>query len=200
MKIVLVRHGYTTSNEEGTYSGWSDVHLSKQGIEDLKQYKLEYAYPQTERYYTSDLTRTIDTFEILYGKETPIYESSKELREIYFGDYEDVHGDDVSENYFDGFLINKRIAHGETLTEFSYRIISKLECILKDMKANSVESSTIVCHSGVIKTLLIFLENRPFLDFRAIHAPNGLGYILDVDFDDSLNRIILKSVEALPKK
>ncbi|MDE8133049.1 phosphoglycerate mutase family protein [Erysipelothrix rhusiopathiae] len=46
MKIVLVRHGYTTSNEEGTYSGWSDVHLSKQGIEDLKQYKLEYAYPK----------------------------------------------------------------------------------------------------------------------------------------------------------
>ncbi|CAM2827938.1 histidine phosphatase family protein [Erysipelothrix tonsillarum] len=200
MKIVLVRHGYTTSNEEGTYSGWSDVHLSKQGIEDLKQYRTEYVYPQTERYYTSDLTRTIDTFKIIYGAETPIFESSKELREIFFGDYEDVHGDQVSENYFDGFLVNKRIANGETLTEFSYRIISKLEGILKDMKEHDVESSTIVCHSGVIKTLLIFLGNRPFLDFREIHAPNGLGYILDLDYDMELNHIILNDVKELEKK
>lgn len=200
MKIVLVRHGYTTSNEEGTYSGWSDVHLSKQGIEDLKQYRTEYVYPQTERYYTSDLTRTIDTFKIIYGTETPIFESSKELREIFFGDYEDVHGDQVSENYFDGFLVNKRIANGETLTEFSYRIISKLEGILKDMKEHDVESSTIVCHSGVIKTLLIFLGNRPFLDFREIHAPNGLGYILDLDYDMELNHIILNDVKELEKK
>lgn len=200
MKIVLVRHGYTTSNEEGTYSGWSDVHLSKQGIEDLKQYRTEYVYPQTERYYTSDLTRTIDTFKIIYGAETPIFESSKELREIFFGDYEDVHGDQVSENYFDGFLVNKRIANGETLTEFSYRIISKLEGILKDMKEHDVESSTIVCHSGVIKTLLIFLGNRPFLDFREIHAPNGLGYILELDYDMELNHIILNDVKELEKK
>ena len=33
MEIVLVRHGISTANKENTLSGWTDVALTKEGIE-----------------------------------------------------------------------------------------------------------------------------------------------------------------------
>ena len=83
MKIVLVRHGYTVGNDQGLYTGWSNTMLSEKGIKELQEYKETYHYPTTDRYYTSDLTRTIDTFNILYG-DTPINESTYAFREIKF--------------------------------------------------------------------------------------------------------------------
>lgn len=200
MKIVLVRHGFSEGNKAGTYTGWSDVPLANEGIEELHQLKKEYSYPLTDRYYSSDLTRAIQTFDILFGDNHTLEEISPDLREIFFGEYEGVHGDSVNEQYHIGFFLNNRIANGETVSQFSYRVISKLEAILKDMKEKNCQSATIVCHSGVIKTLLIFLEHRPFSQFREIETPNGLGYILDLDFDSSINTIKLNSVTEISKK
>lgn len=200
MKIVLVRHGYSTGNRDGTFTGWSDVELSKEGIEELKQFKKEYHYPETDRYYASDLVRAIDTFEILYGEEKSLFEESKELREIFFGDLEDVKSANFPLNFSETWSRNERHENWETRSEFNYRIISKLEEIVKDMKKEGDKSATIVCHSGVVKTLLITLAHLPYYDFKLINAPNGLGYILELDHDEEKNKLILKGYEEITKK
>lgn len=199
MKIVLVRHGYSEGNKNGTFTGWSDVKLSQEGIEDLKRFKNEYAYPETERYYTSDLVRTIDTFDILFGDEKEIFEQSPELREIYFGKLEDVVSSTFPLNFVEAWSLNERHEDWETRSEFSYRIISKLELIAKDMKENDVDSATIVCHSGVIKTILISLGNLPYMDFKIIPTSNGLGYVLDLDYDEEKTMLTLNDYKTIKK-
>lgn len=200
MKIVLVRHGYTEGNDQGLYTGWSDTMLSQKGIEELKEYKETYAYPKTDRYYTSDLTRTIDTFKILYG-DTPLEESTFAFREIYFGEYEDLRWDKVEGiPYNEAYLRNQPHVQGETISQVSMRLLGKLTAVLTEMKEKGEESVTIVCHSGVIRTIIMFLVPLSFDNYYRIDTPNGLGYILDVDFDNDNNYITLNRYDAIPKK
>lgn len=200
MRIVLVRHGFSEGNLNRTYSGWTDVKLTADGIEELLKYKELYDYPVTQRYYSSDLNRCIHTFEVLFGDMHELHEKSDQLREVFFGEYENVAGDLVEPGYFDRWLTNVREADNETLSEFSYRILSKLEKILEDMKNDAIDSATIVCHSGVIKVFLIFLGARKFSDFYDIPVPNGLGYVLDLDYDEEQGMIELNHVLELHQK
>lgn len=200
MKIVLVRHGYTEGNDLGLYTGWSDTMLSEKGIEELKTYRDTYDYPKTDRYYTSDLTRTIDTFRILYG-DTPIEESTFAFREIYFGEYEDVRWDKVKGiPYNEAYIRNQQHVQGETISQVSMRLLGKLTAVLSDMKDKGEESVTIVCHSGVIRTIIMFLKPLSFDNYYMIDTPNGLGYVLDVDFDQQNNYITLNRYDKIPLK
>ena len=200
MKIVLVRHGYSEGNKDGTFTGWSDVELCEEGIQDLKRYKIEYQYPETDRYYASDLVRAIDTFDILFGDKKSLHEESKQLREIFFGDLEDVKANTFPLSFSETWSRNERHENWETRSEFEYRVVSKLEQIIWDMKKTEDRSATIVCHSGVIKTLLISLANLPYIDFQVLGTPNGLGYVLHMDHDETTNQLILKNYEEIKRK
>ncbi|HZJ87195.1 MAG TPA: histidine phosphatase family protein [Erysipelothrix sp.] len=200
MKVVLVRHGYTEGNDQGLYTGWSDTMLSKKGIEELHELKKTYAYPKTDRYYTSDLTRAIDTFNILYENEKA-HESTFAFREVYFGDYEDQRWDKVKGiPYNEAYIRNQPHVSGETISQVSLRLFGKLSQVLKDMKDNGEDSVTIVCHSGVIRTFIMFLTPLSFDNYYRIDTPNGLGYILDVDFDEDNHYPTLNRYEPIPLK
>lgn len=200
MKIVLVRHGYTVGNDLGLYTGWSNTLLSEKGIQELEEYRETYVYPKTDRYYTSDLTRTIDTFRILYG-DTKIHESTFAFREINFGEYEDVRWDQVPGiPYNEAYIKNQPHVHGETISQVSLRLFGKLTSVLRDMSDNGEDSVTIVCHSGVVKTIIMFLQPYSFDQYYEIETPNGLGYVLDVDFDVENHFITLNHYEPIAKK
>lgn len=200
MKIVLVRHGLSEGNKKGIFTGWSDVALSEDGIADLEKYKSEYHYPETDRYYASDLIRAVDTFDILFGDKKILHEQSKELRELFFGDLEDVKVSTFPLSFSETWSRNERHENWETRSEFEYRVVSKLEQIVWDLKKEKKTSATIVCHSGVIKTLLISLANLPYIDFQVLGTPNGLGYILHMDHNESTNQLVLKEYEEITKK
>ncbi len=200
MKLVLVRHGYSLGNLEGTYSGWTDVPLIESGIAELKELRETYDYPKTDRYIASDLIRCQDTFKYLFAPEESLYEVSEQLREIYFGDYENLSGEAMTPNFFEGFPLNERTAEGETISEFTYRIINKISRSLTQAKEDGLDSLTVVCHAGVIKGILIFLQHRPFRDFRSIDTPNGLGYVLDLDVDHDTGLLKLNDIQAIQKK
>lgn len=200
MKLVLVRHGYTEGNDQGLYTGWSNTMLSKKGIEDLKEYRETYDYPKTDRYYTSDLARTIDTFRLLYG-DTPITESTFAFREINFGEYENIRWDRVPGiPYNEAYIRNQPHVKGETVSQVSLRLFGKLTAVLGEMKEANEDSVTIVCHSGVIKTIIMFLSPMSFDNYYSIDTPNGLGYILDIDFDEANNYLTLNKYKPIELK
>lgn len=199
MQIVLVRHGETTGNRDRLFTGWSDVKLTEKGIQELKELKETYHYPQTDRYYSSDLTRAVDTFDILFGDEQTLFKKDPQLREIYFGDLEDQGEEHYFQVFLDQWPKNIRAYNWERPTEFTYRVVSALEKILMDLKANDENSATIVCHSGVIRTLVMFLAHLPYDEAENILTPNGLGYVLDLDFDESSGQIILNHYHPIQK-
>jgi len=65
--IVLLRHGQSEWNKKNIFTGWTDVGLSEQGVEEARQAgaKLKEKGFKFDLAYTSVLKRAIDTLQIV---------------------------------------------------------------------------------------------------------------------------------------
>lgn len=90
IKLVLLRHGESTWNKENKFTGWTDVNLSKKGIEEAKHSgkvlkKKGYVFDIA---FTSVLKRAIRTLWIVLDEMDlmwiPIYNSWR-LNERHYG-------------------------------------------------------------------------------------------------------------------
>ena len=104
IKLVLVRHGQSLWNLENRFTGWTDVELSEQGIEEAKEAgKLlrEEGY-HFDIAYTSLLKRANDTLtyilEELNEKNIPI-EYSYRLNERHYGALQGLNKDETRKQY-----------------------------------------------------------------------------------------------------
>ena len=104
IKLVLVRHGQSLWNLENRFTGWTDVELSEQGIEEAKEAgKLlrEEGY-HFDIAYTSLLKRANDTLtyilEELNEKNIPI-EYSDRLNERHYGALQGLNKDETRKKY-----------------------------------------------------------------------------------------------------
>lgn len=152
LKIVLVRHGYSLGNKEQTLSGWKDVPLVKEGIEELNELKAAYHYPETESYFSSDLSRAYETAKILFpGRE--VLELAA-FREMNFGIYEGKDEKQVDYHaFFGGWFAGAPIEGGENYFQFRNRVMKAIEALCWEMVESGKESTTLVSHSGVIRVL-----------------------------------------------
>lgn len=201
MKLVLVRHGKSVANLTRMCAGWYDTPLCEDGIEELQGYAKTVDYPKTDRYYSSDLSRAVDTFRILYGESTPLHEKTSAFREMGVGLLENTPWEGMEVDIFEElFGNNNPVCEGETVTHMSLRVFGKLTQILSDMKQTGDDSVTVVCHAGVIMLILTFLTPQPFNMRSEIETLNGRGYILDLDFNALDNHMRLVDVAAIPDK
>ena len=60
-KLILVRHGESVWNKENLFTGWTDVSLSENGIEEAKKAGSLLKGEKIDVCYTSVLTRTLET-------------------------------------------------------------------------------------------------------------------------------------------
>ena len=104
IKLVLVRHGQSLWNLENRFTGWTDVELSEQGIEEAKEAgKLlrEEGY-HFDIAYTSLLKRANDTLtyilEELNEKNIPI-EYSYRLNDRHYGALQGLNKDETRKKY-----------------------------------------------------------------------------------------------------
>lgn len=104
IKLVLVRHGQSLWNLVNRFTGWTDVELSEQGIEEAKEAgKLlrEEGY-HFDIAYTSLLKRANDTLtyilEELNEKNIPI-EYSYRLNERHYGALQGLNKDETRKKY-----------------------------------------------------------------------------------------------------
>jgi broad specificity phosphatase PhoE len=188
MRIILVRHYKTTSNEDGKIIGWGDAPPAKNWREDtdfIAQVLLE-AKLNASIIYTSSLSRTKNTgkfyAEILSIKriqETPA------LNEVNYGKLynkskkwarEHVHGykNDPDLVYPDG----------ESFNQMKARCVAFIESIAKE---HADETVLIIAHAGIIRGLVShFLK----LDYAEnLNRKIGHRYIGDftIDGKDKVN-------------
>ncbi len=90
IKLVLLRHGESIWNKENRFTGWTDVDLSEQGIEEAKKagLVLKAAGFEFDTAYTSVLKRAIRTLWIVLDEMDlmwiPVYPSWR-LNERHYG-------------------------------------------------------------------------------------------------------------------
>lgn len=86
--IHLIRHGITEGNLKSWYYGREDLPLSEIGIKTIEDLATKGGYPKADEtaFYTTGLTRTEQTFKLIYGeaqhKQIPL------LQEMDFGEFE----------------------------------------------------------------------------------------------------------------
>lgn len=89
-EIILVRHGQSIWNLENKFTGWTDVSLSSNGIEEAKEAGkiLKEKGFQFDLAYTSVLKRAEDTLEYILkemGEENIEVKRSWKLNERHYG-------------------------------------------------------------------------------------------------------------------
>ncbi len=191
VKVVLVRHGHSVGNKERRLTGWTDVVLTPEGIEELTQFRDSVDYPVTDRYVSSSLTRCQQTFEHLFSHKFPLEKTVDGLREIYFGDIENVQEHEIDfRDFFDRWIKGEKMHGAESIHEFADRIHTALKELVAETVERGESSLTVVTHSGVIRMLDVVLRKMDFSHFHSKMIRNGLGIVFTLTVDDDKNLIV----------
>ena len=181
MKLHLLRHGQTMANITYTYAGVSDTPLSEEGIELLKKQREAGGYPDITGLdvYTSGLSRTEKTLELLYGQVD--HTVDKDFIEMNFGEFEGKTYDELKDTeayqawVTSDHMVN-RCPGGENGSDVVERILRAVDRI-----AQQGRDALVVCHGGVIALFFLHFFPDTGMNWYEIQPANGEGYTFELD-------------------
>lgn len=162
----LLRHGQTEWNILKKIQGSADSPLSKEGKEQTDAWADILKSYDWDRIIASDLGRVRATVDILNRKLDLPVSFDPRLREQYWGDWEGLTLPFVQHNFKDDLA--RRVAMGwefaapggETRRAVKERVLATL---LESAQKWPGQKILVVCHQGVVKSVLYSLDGRDFL-------------------------------------
>ena len=163
-RLILIRHGESKANRQGTFAGHTDVELEERGIIQAKK-TAEYIRNNynVDKVYASDLQRAFKTGQAvadLFGLEAS---PDKRFREIAAGEWEGQRFIDIIHNYREEYSVwlndigNSRCTNGESVRELGERIISAL---LDIAEKNPEKTVVIATHATPIRVTQCILSEK----------------------------------------
>ncbi len=211
IKLVLIRHGKSVWNKENKFTGWTDVELASEGIEEAKEAGkiLRENGFYFDLAYTSNLKRAKDTLNIILDeiniKNIDIRNSYK-LNERHYGALQGLNKDEVREEYGDEQvriwrrsydvkppLLTKddpRYIEGEPLGESLKDTEKRVsEYYNEEIKKELLKGKKIIisAHGNSLRGLIKYLENISDEDIMNLEIPTGKPLIYELD--EKLNLI-----------
>lgn len=177
--IYFVRHGETYFNFYNRMQGWGNTPLTERGEIDVRRSGKGLKDVKFDAVYTSDLSRTVDTAELIL-EENEVTDTNTEIvlmpefREIFFGIFEGEYGDvvykevaehlgyDTADKMFSDVNQIERMGafkeldphgHAEDFMEFWSRVEKGLIKII-DKHRDSGDTILLVAHGGTIRLIL----------------------------------------------
>lgn len=171
--LIFIRHGESEGNKNSRFNGNLDLLLTDRGriqaqktAEYLDKYKID-------KVYASDLSRALETAQIIAKRQNLDVIKDKNLREIFGGDFEGKVYSDLNELYpveFDMWLNdlgNCRCPNGESIRELLHRFNKRIKEIAAE-------------NSG--KTILIGTHAMPIRVMSTVWNKKDITEIRDFDF------------------
>lgn len=194
-QLVIIRHGQSQWNLENRFTGWVDVPLSAQGIEEAKTAGVKLQAYQFDEAYTSDLQRAQHTLQyILEGigqTHIPVTRNLA-LNERMYGDLQGLDKADTAAKYgAEQVHIWRRsfdIAPpgGESLKDTAERVIPYLEAeILPKLRAG--KNIIIAAHGNSLRALVMYLEGMTPEQILAFEIPTATPRVYELDADLKVN-------------
>ena len=166
-KLVLVRHGLSVYNDQNRFTGWKDVGLNQQGIDEAKQ-----AVSILEKYnfdmaFTSDLVRAQDTLSIILkgiGQSNIQIEKDVALNERDYGDLIGQNKAEAAEKFGAEQVHIWRRSYdvpppgGESLKDTSERVIPYLKNVIMP-KISEGKQILVSAHGNSIRAIVMSLQN-----------------------------------------
>ncbi|OGK13326.1 hypothetical protein A2861_02815 [Candidatus Roizmanbacteria bacterium RIFCSPHIGHO2_01_FULL_38_15] len=205
-KLILVRHGISTWNKKGWWTGWKDPELASEGYEEARNAAQEIKDVKIDKAYTADLKRTIQTLDEI-KKELKIKDIPTivdwHLRERNYGDLAGKNKWEVKKQYGEKQFMKWRrgwdepIPNGETLKDVYERLIPYyLNTILSDLNANK---NVIISTSGnSLRALVKYIENVPNEQIAKLAIGTGEVYVYETDKNGKMKSKEIRAIN--PKK
>lgn len=170
--FLLIRHGYSKSNENGRFTGQTDVPLAELGFTQAEQTARYLAtHYNIDFIYSSPLQRAYHTaLPISKYLNLPI-QIEDDLKEINGGEWEKKTPEEILRLYKDEYTLwlndigMARCTGGETMQEVQIRAIQALENIAKRHDGKVV---AVITHAGVIRALQCLWQNLPLSEMKTI--------------------------------
>lgn len=184
IKCYLIRHGITEGNTALHFNGsGTDEPLTEEGKGALK--KIEGVKPGS-MLFASPMIRARETADILFPHMKPMI--IDDLREMHFGIFEGknhkmLHGLSEYQSWLDSGG-TARIPEGESIGSFRERAWKGFTEALAIAARQGTDTVYLVVHGGTIMAVMSSLTGKDYFDFN---APNGAGYIIDVEIDNAGN-------------
>jgi 2,3-bisphosphoglycerate-dependent phosphoglycerate mutase len=156
--LYIVRHGETEWNAKKRIQGHKNIPLNKKGEIQAKELANKITNVKFDAIFSSDLIRAKRTAEIISLEKKLTVQTTKALRERYFGKYQ---GRSFAINDEIMKLINNlKIVKGKTVKEVESdeKIIFRLITFLREIAITHMGKTVlVVSHGGPMRTLLIHL-------------------------------------------
>lgn len=163
-RLILIRHGRTSWNEQRRYCGFRNIGLSFGGRQEAKRLKKRLKVGRVDKIYTSDRKRAIQTAKIVFGNKA--IEKVADLKEMHFGVFEGLTYKEVMKRYpniYKKWMDNPysvTMPQGESLLDFKKRVNAAFK---KIVRLNRDKTVACVCHGGTISIFVTsILKTKDF--------------------------------------
>ena len=156
-RLLLVRHGLTDHNIDRRVAGYTDVDLNEEGFRQVEKLAKRLADEKINAVYSSDLQRAIDTAKgAVSGRDIEI-ETCFELREMNFGDAEEMTFAELNEQYPDLARSVMNVDSGLSFPggESFANFVERVRIFLKILEQyNEDHTVLIVSHGATLKVIV----------------------------------------------
>lgn len=165
--FFIARHGITEWNKRGIIQGHTDIDLAEEGVFQAQELARLLKEVSFSRIISSDLLRAKNTAKVIADDKHLTLETSPQLRERYWGQWEGKSFSDLKMKLGEAF--NLVIHHLNDMDQSSIADLKDVESIpqamsrtvpfLKEIAAKHPgESILILTHGGILKSLLYYFE------------------------------------------
>lgn len=188
-KLILLRHGQSTWNLENRFTGWVDVDLTPQGMEEAQQAgeKIKLAGIHLDQAFTSVLKRAIETLEICLraaGQEGLPVEYDQALNERHYGDLQGLNKQETADKFGEDQVklwrrsYATRPPNGESLEDTGARTLPYFEeKIIPALKSG--KNVVVSAHGNSLRAIVMRLDSLTEEQVIALNIPNGVPIIYD---------------------
>ena len=170
IELHLIRHG---KDEPDKLGGWSSTHLINDGIEEVELLK-DQIDDNYDLFVSSDLTRAIETSNILNKKLKMNIDYNENFRETNNGDLKDLTKKQFEEKYnglyYSSLDMNECYPNGESPNQFYERV---KKAFIQLIESNKNKKILLVTHGGVITVIMCLLYGLPYSNLLKIAPPTG---------------------------
>ena len=178
LRIYLARHGQTDWNLEGRTQGGKDIPLNETGKQQAQQLKARLAGIALSTVYSSTLSRSRQTAEIVHG-QTPIV-SLPNLKERSFGKFEGRLREDPETGpqlKTRQWIPDDSLDGGESLNAWRERVKTAIDTIRKQHTSGSI---LIVGHDYTNRMILSVLFGLTVEQMQSFEQSNDELYLIEL--------------------
>ena len=201
-KLILVRHGKSEWNALGKWTGWSDVDLVQEGIDEAKKAGAVVCDIDIGCAHVSSLKRAESTLQHMSTTmnkknfEVKVHNALKERNYgIHTGKNKWEVKEEIGEEEFQKIRRgwNTHIPEGETLKDVHDRVVPYYqENILKDLKEG--KNVLVVSHGNTLRALIKHLESIDEEGISEVEVGTGEVHCYEIDENGAFLNKEIRSV------